>query len=130
VFIDVGAGEDFVHSIPKIVTVEGREVGVVRWHDELLALRNICPHQRGPVCRGYVMPLIVAESDGAIAADDDTPVLVCPWHGWEFEARTGRAAFGGGRYRLRTYPVKEEAGRVLVDVRAAAPVRDAAKVDS
>jgi len=114
-FIDVAGVDELVDGKPKIVTVAGREVGIIRWRDEVFAIRNICPHQLGPVCAGYAMPLLVGEADGTIEVDEDTPVVVCPWHNWEFDARTGRAAWADAPYRLKTYPVQVVAGRVLVD---------------
>ena len=114
-FVDVGAAEEFLEGKARIVTVEGRSIGVIRWRDEVYALRNICPHEYAPVCAGYTMPKILGDHDGQLRVDDDTLVVVCPWHGWEFEARTGRAAWGKSNYKLKTYPTKIEDGRVLVD---------------
>lgn len=114
-FVDVGAVEEFVEGRPRVVQLSGREVGVLAWRGEVFAVRNICPHQYGPVCRGSAMPLIVSDQEGVMDLDENTPVIICPWHGWEFEARTGRAAWGESPYKLKTYPVKIEAGRVLVD---------------
>ncbi len=39
----------------------------------LYALDGICPHQGGPLGQGQL--------DGA--------VVTCPWHGWQFDVRTG-----------------------------------------
>jgi 3-phenylpropionate/trans-cinnamate dioxygenase ferredoxin subunit len=114
-FVDIGPFDELKEGRPKLVQVAGREVGVIRWQDEVFALRNICPHQYGPVCGGHAMPLIVAGDDGEIDIDDSCLVVVCPWHGWEFDARTGRAAWGEAAYRLKVYPAKVERGRVLVD---------------
>lgn len=113
---DVAALDELQERRAKIVVADGREIGLVRWGDDVYALRNICPHQFGPVCKGYVMPLITGEADGNLDADPDRPVVVCPWHGWEFDARTGRAAWGGSPYKLKIYDVKVEDGRVLVEV--------------
>jgi nitrite reductase (NADH) small subunit len=118
VYFDVGALEDMEEAKATVAVVEGREIGLVRWGDEIYAMRNICPHQFGPVCAGYTMPLIGGESAGALTADPDRPVVICPWHGWEFDARTGQAAWGRSRYKLKVYDVKIEDGRVLVDVGA------------
>jgi nitrite reductase/ring-hydroxylating ferredoxin subunit len=115
-FVDVGALGDFEEGVPKPMSVEGREIGIVRWRGEAFALRNICPHEYGPVCAGYAMPMIVGDTDGVIDIDEDHLVVVCPWHGWEFNARDGRAAWGKSSYKLKTYPTKIEADRILVDI--------------
>ena len=36
----------------KLVTIEGREIGVFNVHGEFYALRNRCPHQGGALCKG------------------------------------------------------------------------------
>jgi nitrite reductase/ring-hydroxylating ferredoxin subunit len=63
------------------------------------------------------MPLLLGDADeGAIEVQEDRLVVVCPWHGWEFDARTGRMAWGeSSKYSLRTYSATVRDGRVLVD---------------
>jgi len=115
-FVDVGARGEFVDGVPRVVSVNGREVGVIGWGAEVFALRNVCPHQYAPVCQGHAMPLLVADADGEMATDETTLVVVCPWHGWEFDARTGRVICGDAAYRVKTYSTRVQDGRVLVDV--------------
>jgi nitrite reductase/ring-hydroxylating ferredoxin subunit len=60
---------------------------------------------------------------GTLALDDSKPVIACAWHGWEFDVRTGRAVWGKPSFRVRTYPVRVETGRVRVDLSTAPEVR-------
>jgi nitrite reductase (NADH) small subunit len=122
VLVDAGAFEELEERRPRITVVEGREIGLIRWGENVYAVRNICPHQFGPVCRGHTMPLITGDLDGNRFADPERPVLVCPWHGWEFDIASGTSAWGDTpyRYKLKTYPVEVREGRVLVDVGRAA----------
>lgn len=114
-FVDVGACDEFEEGVARVVMASGRQLGVVRWRGEVFAVRNICPHQLGPICGGHTMPLIAPGDDGVARVHDDTLVIICPWHSWEFEARTGKATWSD-RFKLKTYPAKVEGGRVLVDV--------------
>ena len=42
-------------------------------------------------------------------------IVTCPWHSLEYDIETGQSlAFRN--YRLRTYPVKVEDGKVIVQV--------------
>jgi nitrite reductase (NADH) small subunit len=41
--------------------------------------------------------------------------VVCPWHGYEFNVRTGRHA-GLGAIKLAGYPVKRRDGEIYVVV--------------
>jgi nitrite reductase/ring-hydroxylating ferredoxin subunit len=116
VFVDIGECGEFEEGVARVVTVNGRQIGVIRWRDEVYALRNICPHEYAPVCKGYAMPMIVGDHDGMVDVDDDRLVIVCPWHGWEFDARSGRAAWGRSNYKLKTYPAKVDGDRVVIDV--------------
>jgi nitrite reductase (NADH) small subunit len=113
---DLGRPDDYADGTATIVEVGGRQVGVVRWGDAVYAVRNVCPHQLGPVCAGLVRPQIISGGrPGAVGVDLEAPILACPWHGWEFDVRTGRCISGGGQ-GLRTYPVRLEGGRLLVDL--------------
>ena len=44
------------------------------------------------------------------------PIVVCPWHKWEFEAATGKGVWDPD-YRVRTYPISVEDGRVILAMR-------------
>lgn len=114
--VDAGPLEDFREREVTIVQLEGREVGIVRWAGEIFALANVCVHQRGPLCRGTLAARLDAPAPGMMQLDEGSPVLACPWHGWEFDVRTGRAIWDR-RYRVRTYRARVEAGRVLVELR-------------
>ena len=62
----------------------------------------------------------------AIIADDktvkgkrfnhDQQQIVCPWHGWEFDAITGCALAAPAKARVRTYAARVQGDRVLVDL--------------
>jgi nitrite reductase/ring-hydroxylating ferredoxin subunit len=115
--IDLGSLDEFEEGKARIFTFEGREVGIVRWRgEEVYAVHNRCPHMGGPLCRGVVGPKIVSRGGGVpgvVEADEDTPTIICPWHKWEFQARSGESVWDP-KYRVKMYPVKVEKGRVLL----------------
>ena len=39
--------------------------------------------------------------------------VICPWHGWAWDPKTGEAAGAGSK--IAVYPVKIEGGDVLID---------------
>jgi nitrite reductase/ring-hydroxylating ferredoxin subunit len=53
----------------------------------------------GPLGQGYV----------------DGNKIVCPWHGWEYNAKTGEL-FDDPKSKLDVYPIKLENGEVLIDM--------------
>ena len=41
-------------------------------------------------------------------------IIRCPWHGWEFDIRTGQSYCDPKRFRARGYPVNVEPGSSVV----------------
>jgi nitrite reductase/ring-hydroxylating ferredoxin subunit len=115
--VDVGELHTFPDGEVTVVAVDGREIGIVRWVDDVFALANLCAHQRGPLCRGTIVSRLDAADPGNMELADGPPVIACPWHGWEFDVQTGRAVWDD-RYRVRTFPAHVVDGRVLVDLQA------------
>lgn len=71
------------------------EVGVFRIGDQFVAWHNRCAHQGGPVCQGRVFPKVLERlGEDRISAgfcySEDAMHIVCPWHGYEYDLRTGR----------------------------------------
>ena len=81
----------------RLVQVAGLELGIFRVGSEYRAYRNVCPHAAAPIAGGRVT--------GAI--------LRCPWHGWEFDLRTGEL-LGNPACQLQGYPVEVEGDRLFV----------------
>lgn len=126
--VDVGAAEEFPDGKARVIVVNEREIGVVRWRDRWFAMRNICPHLGAPVCEGAMWPMLSEPelNGGDLTVDAERPVLMCPWHKWEFDVQTGQCVTG--KERLKAYHVTIEKERVLVDLGARRP-RPAAKAD-
>jgi nitrite reductase/ring-hydroxylating ferredoxin subunit len=72
-FVVVGRRSDLEPGSGRMVVVNGRHVALFRLGDEFHAIDNLCLHQAGPLCEGYI----------------DNAVVTCPWHGWSYEIRTG-----------------------------------------
>ena len=78
---------------------------------EVYAVANLCVHQRGPLCRGTFCVPAERLAPGSMELEMQPRYSACPWHGWSFDVRTGRA-MGLRSYRVRTYPTRVEKGRV------------------
>ena len=89
-------------------------------YGEYFAYENNCSHQGGPVCQGKILNKveeILAEdktSKGLKFSEEDVHI-VCPWHGYEFNIRTGRHP-GDKNVRLKPYDVKVDNGEIYVVV--------------
>ena len=92
-----------------ILDIEGREVGLFNVGGRYFAFRNRCPHLGGPLCGGKVLDLVISsEGPGDIRLEPTSPMLVCPWHGWEFDLSTGQSYCDPGRWQARRYRVTVE----------------------
>lgn len=92
----------------KIVEVAGRSIGVFNINGEFFALRNACPHQGGPLCKGIVSGFLSATAPGEFTYVRRGEMVRCPWHGWEFDIKTGQSWFDPAKTRVRTYDVTVE----------------------
>ncbi|GGD23629.1 Rieske (2Fe-2S) protein [Aureimonas glaciei] len=116
----VGRQDEFADGDKRLMIVGGVEVGLFRLDGDIFCWRNICPHQGGPVCQGQVFRRVLDVIDesgqqrGRTYHDSDKNI-VCPWHGAEFDIRTGRHA-GTGRLRLRAVATEIRDGEVYLHV--------------
>jgi 3-phenylpropionate/trans-cinnamate dioxygenase ferredoxin subunit len=97
----------------KIVDMEGRSIGLFNLHGTLVAVLNVCPHQLGPVCRGRLGGTTVPSPPGKFRWGREGEILACPWHGWEFDLRTGRA-LADRRRHLRLFSVEVEGDTIFI----------------
>jgi nitrite reductase (NADH) small subunit len=82
--------------------VEGPDVAVAVFNaggGRFYACGTICPHESGPLAEGWL------EGD----------VVVCPWHGFDFDVRTGRCVVDES-LTIPVYAVRSVNGIVEVDV--------------
>jgi nitrite reductase/ring-hydroxylating ferredoxin subunit len=88
---------EFPDGERRIVSHAGREIGVFHWQGEFYAYENLCLHQGGPACEGLIMHKVedVIGPDRTWAGQkfsDEEIHFVCPWHGYEYDLKTGECA--------------------------------------
>ncbi len=121
----VGRVEDLPPGSRRLIPVGRWGVGVFNVHGRYYALNNYCPHAGGPVCAGDVTGTTQAVGPYKVEWVRQGEVVVCPWHGWEFDIASGRTVTDPKR-SVRTYPVRVENGLVILETHDAAPAaRDA-----
>jgi nitrite reductase (NADH) small subunit len=79
--------------------VDGQLLAWFNVDGEICALDGICPHQGGPLGRGRL----------------DGSVVTCPWHGWQFDVRTGRHQVNPSLHHPQ-YRVKVEGSDIFVQL--------------
>ncbi|MFB6160365.1 MAG: Rieske (2Fe-2S) protein [Haloferacaceae archaeon] len=101
-----------------LVVLEGREVGVFNLDGEYYAYLNWCAHQGGPLCEGEVTGRATATYDREALRTEvewvgEGETLICPWHDWEYDLRTGDCV-SNGDVNLPSYPVHVDDGEIVV----------------
>ncbi|MEY9803087.1 nitrite reductase/ring-hydroxylating ferredoxin subunit [Bradyrhizobium elkanii] len=98
----------------KFLEIDGRPIAVFNVKGEFFGLLNRCPHQGAALCEGPLIGLASSSDPGEIEYTKLGEILRCPWHGWEFDIRTGQSYCDPRRFRVRAYPVSVEPGTNVV----------------
>lgn len=97
-WIDIAALEDIPQLGARVIKTDTVDIAVFRTaSDQVFALKDECPHRKGPLSQGIV---------------HDTTVT-CPLHNWKIDLASGQAK-APDEGCSRSYPVKVENGRVLL----------------
>lgn len=110
----VAAVSELPPGARKLVNVRGRPVAVFNVAGEFFALLNRCPHQGGSLCDGTLTGLIQSNEPGKYQYSRAGEILRCPWHGWEFDVRTGQSWCDPGRIMAKSYGVEVQPGEAVV----------------
>jgi len=94
--------EDIPEGACKLARVKGVSVAIFNVDGKLYATQADCTHAGGPLC------------EGGIWGDSVT----CPWHGSEFNVRTGEVINGPADEPLKTYQVEVSDGKIMLRVDA------------
>jgi 3-phenylpropionate/trans-cinnamate dioxygenase ferredoxin subunit len=100
--VDVCALDDIDSGGVRKVTVDGREVALVRIEDNVYAIGDRCSHADVSLSEGEVLR--------------DTKELECPKHGSTFSLETGVPSTLPATQPVPVFSARVEDGRVLVEV--------------
>jgi len=106
---EIGPGDN------KVVTIRGREICVFNVGGEFYALLNRCPHEGARLSRGIVVGLPESDTPGCYKVARQGEILRCPWHGWEFDLRTGKSHCDPQRLFTRQYKTSIEPAPVACE---------------
>ncbi len=114
----VGKISEFKDGVGRIVIVKNHEIGVFRNNGQFYAYSNYCLHQGGPACEGMTIAKVEEKimpdktSRGLYFSDSEIH-FVCPWHGYEYDLKTGECV-GDRRLKLRKYEVVQKGDDIYV----------------
>lgn len=93
-----------VSSVPPgsstLVEADGQFLALFNVDGTFFAIDDACPHQGASLSEGEVRGCIV----------------VCPWHGWEYDVTDGKLVTPPGSLNATTYRVVVDGDDVLVEV--------------
>jgi nitrite reductase/ring-hydroxylating ferredoxin subunit len=114
----VAKASQFPDGDRRIVSHGNTEIGVFHWQGQFFAYENLCLHQGGPACEGLMMHKV----EDVIGADrtwngqrfsKDEIHFVCPWHGYEYDLKTGECA-ADRKLKLKSFNVVKRGEDIYV----------------
>ena len=96
----VATTKDFPPGSAREIRVAGRSIAVFNVEGTIHAIGNECTHDGGPLSEGVV-------SDACV---------ICPWHGAEFDLRTGKALTPPAVEDVRSYRVVVSGDEISLEI--------------
>jgi nitrite reductase (NADH) small subunit len=112
--VRVGAVDDVRREGCRVLSIDGRQVGVIAVGEEFYAIADRCPHMGASMCAGSLGGTFLPSAPRDLVYGLDDRVIRCPWHGWEFDLESGRSLLEPRRFGLRTYRVTLDDGDVVL----------------
>jgi nitrite reductase/ring-hydroxylating ferredoxin subunit len=98
-FVLAGKTADVPPGTIREFQIGGKSVAVANVNGQFHAIDNVCIHRGGPLADG---PL-----EGAM--------VTCPWHGWEYDVRTGRVGQNPAA-GVDCYPIELRGEEIYVNI--------------
>ena len=98
-FVPVARVDDIPRGSVRAVRAGEEEIALAHCEDGFFAVQGDCIHLQGPLGHG--------ELEGC--------VLTCPWHGWQYDVRSGKNEFDHA-IQLRTFETRVSDGEVQVRI--------------
>ena len=98
-FVTVARADEVPPGTVVSVRAGEQDIAVAHSQDGIYAVQGECLHLKGPLGEGRL----------------EDCVLTCPWHGWQYDIRTGENEFDRA-IKLQTYEVRIEDGEIRVRV--------------
>ena len=114
----VGKALEIKDGERRIVFAGEHEIGVFKEKGEYYAYSNFCLHQGGPACEG----LTIAKVEERLRPDktsmglyfsEDEMHFVCPWHGMEYDMKTGECV-ANRKLKLKKYKTVQKGDDLYV----------------
>jgi nitrite reductase/ring-hydroxylating ferredoxin subunit/uncharacterized membrane protein len=96
--VEVCKSDDLKTDQMKLIHMNGKRIVIGKTEQGYAAFEDSCTHRGGPL------------SDGVMICG----TVQCPWHGSQFDVKTGNLKSGPAKEKINVYPVTEENGKVYL----------------
>ena len=96
----------------RLITIDGKSIGLFNIGSRIVAVLNVCPHALAPVCLGKLGGTTLPSKPGEFVWGRPNQILRCPWHGWEFDLASGQCLTD--RRKLKRFPVAIRDGGIYL----------------
>jgi glycine betaine catabolism B len=98
-FVKIAETKDIAPGMSVLVELEGERIALFNVDGTFYAIGDVCTHAGGPLSEG--------ELDGE--------TVTCPWHGAQFDVRTGEVVGPPAPEPVPGYRVKTEGADILIE---------------
>jgi len=98
-WIEVAALAEIPPGSMREVIAGDRVVALANVEGQIFAIDGVCPHQGGPLGEGQL----------------EGPIVTCPWHGWQFDVRSGQHCLSRTIIQPQ-FAVRVEGDSIFVDL--------------
>jgi len=98
--VRVAQADELSPGSGKVVDADGRSIALFNVEGAFHAIENTCTHRGGPLGEG----------------DLNGEIVTCPWHGANFNVKTGAVTSSPAGTGVRSFVVKVEGNDVLVEL--------------
>jgi len=98
--IKIAGTQDVPPGKAAAFDVEGRRIALFNIEGSYYAIDDTCTHEGGPLCEGEVRGFKVT----------------CPWHGADFDLKSGEALCAPAFEKVQSYKVVVEGNDIQVEV--------------
>ncbi|MDZ7344512.1 MAG: non-heme iron oxygenase ferredoxin subunit [candidate division KSB1 bacterium] len=99
-FIKVATIDEIAPGTGKQVEANGKQIALFNLDGNFYAIDNTCTHRGGPLAEGFV------------EGEDVT----CPWHGAQFNIKTGAVVGPPATQRVTTYNVRVQGNEIEIEL--------------
>jgi nitrite reductase/ring-hydroxylating ferredoxin subunit len=98
-FVKVASVHDVKPGTGIVAEVNGQQIALFNVEGTYHAIDNVCVHRGGPLGEG--------DLDGA--------AVTCPWHGWQFDVKTG-GCINNPAAKVKSFSVMVEGTDIKVEL--------------